>query len=323
MTGRRCLSRAALALALLAGCRGAPSAWAPGDSLAVGSARALALDARGRPWLVDGGALRPLVRRGPAPPGLRLPGGDSARWVGSWGVHLYLRTPTALLAIETDSNRVHRRPLDGALALDSARGAVLVATAGGAILGLGPRTLVPLWGWPRTGGTTTALVVGGLGDRLYQALLEDEPRLLVRDRPTGRLLRAAPLAAAPVSLAADSLRLYAAAGSPFHATVEALLPDRERPRTLWRRRLVAIDGRRATVRLRPGRPELLLLAPPRMAVLARADGRLLATLRPVRDAVLLDDGTVLALRPTGWLVRLRLRAPPPDTLPLPLETPAP
>jgi len=131
------------------------------------------------------------------------------------------------------------------------------------------------------------------------------------------------LATAPVALVADSLRVYAAAGSPAHATVEALVPDRPRPLTLWRRRLVGIDGRRATLRLRPGRPELLLLAPPRLVVLARGDGRTLAVLRPVRDAVLLADGTVLALRPTGWLLRRRLRQPPPDTLPLPLETPTP
>jgi len=131
----------ALTLGLLTGCRAAPSAWAPGDSVRAGSVTALALDGAGRPWWVTPAGLRPLRAGASAVP---LVAGDSVRWLGAWGTHLYLRVPGALLAVETDSGRLHRRALTGPVALDSVRGVVLTATTGGAVLGLGPRTLVPL-----------------------------------------------------------------------------------------------------------------------------------------------------------------------------------
>lgn len=106
---------------------------------------------------------------------------------------LYFRSGSAFHLIDpgTDSLLIHRDDMPGdAVAMDP-RGRYLFRTGGaGAILAHDAPSLDPIWGWGAIGAEGTAIAVSPQGDRVYEAITDndDTGELLVRDLQTGRVL---------------------------------------------------------------------------------------------------------------------------------------
>ncbi len=302
-------------LALAGGCRRP-------ETVEVGTGRTLPLPAPvdstasiaaapgGRVWLAAGGRLALLdTARAPASVPVELGTTDAARVVGSDTAAVYLRAGTRLLAVQTDSGRVRARRVgvgaDG-FAPDP-RGGGFVATRWGGVTGLAPGSLRPLWSWPERGAAGTALAVSPLGDRVYQALGGDEPRILVRDAQTGRILAETETAAAVRSLdAGPDGTLYAVTGEGRRATLAALRPG---PAGLTERWDVALRGLEvgdsARVVVSPAGGRVALVSREgggTLRVLDAATGQVVSGETGVLDAAFAADGSLLVL--TGREVRI-------------------
>ncbi len=233
----------------------------------------LAVDASGRSWLGVPGRLLPLPlspaeRAGPP---VAVEGEGVPRVEGSVGRRLLLRVGERLaLAEAVDGAVAAARAAPGAFAADPRGRWVYATRPRGGVLGLGPDSLRPAWGWAEAGPATTALAVSPLGDRVYHALAagaeRDAPsRLLVRDQQTGRVLSTVELAEPATALSAGrDGTLYLAWGEGGR-TVAAYRPTAEGAERVWATTLRWGSGAEG-VELRPspdGR---------RVAVLSRGEG---------------------------------------------------
>ncbi len=276
----------------------------------VDSTASIAAGPDGRIWLASGGRLALLdTARAPAPVPVELGTTDAARVVGSDTAAVYLRAGTRLLAVRTDSGRVRARR--GGVGADGfapdPRGGGFVATRWGGVLGVAPGSLRPLWSWPERGPAGTALAVSPPGDRVYQALGGDEPRILVRDAQTGRILAETETAAAVRSLdAGPDGTLYAVTGEGRRATLAALRPGPAGLTELWDVGLRALEaGDSARVVVSPAGRRVALVSREgagTLRVLDAATGRTVSGESGVLDAAFAADGSLLVL--TGREVRI-------------------
>ncbi|HLL45336.1 MAG TPA: hypothetical protein VK399_01445, partial [Longimicrobiaceae bacterium] len=184
---RRLLPPLAALLALAAGCRRPETVEVVGTgrtlplAAPVDSTASIAAGPGGRVWLAAGGRLALLdTARAPASVPVELGTGGAARVVGSDTAAVYLRAGARLLAVQPDSGRVRaqRGGVGTAGFAPDPRGGGFVGTRWGGVTGLAPGSLRPLWSWPERGAAGTALAVSPLGDRVYQALGGDAPRIL-------------------------------------------------------------------------------------------------------------------------------------------------
>lgn len=299
-----------LALSLLAAC-GGPSEElreipvarriplgvevSPGATLAVGEG--------GRLWVADGARLVALdTARGR--PLFHVPLESTARVVQAGPRAVYLRdAETRLLAVDPGRREVRgRRPGvgEGGFALDPRGGVAYVAAPYGGVRGVEPGDLRPLWGWPERGVPGTALAVSPLGDRVYLALGGEEPRILVRDAQTGRVLGEAEARGEVRRLAVgpDGV-LYALEEASGRGVLRALRPGAEELETEWSASVGELD---------PERPVRLAVSPvgDRVAVVT-GDGALhLLDARTGRGAGGVREGVAdAAFTPRGALYLLR------------------
>ncbi len=308
---RRLLPLLPALLALAGGCR------RPTGTVEVGAGRTLPLAAPvdstasiaagpgGRVWLVAGGRLALLdTTRGPAAAAIELGTTDAARVLGSDTAAVYLRAGTRLLAVWPDSGRVRARR--GGVGADGfapdPRGGGYVATRWGGVLGVAPGSLRPLWSWPERGPAGTALAVSPLGDRLYQALGGDEPRILTRDAQTGRILAETETAAAVRSLDAGADgTLYAVTEAGRRGALVALRPGPEGLEERWEASLLELElGDSVRVAVSPGGRRVALVSREgggTLRVLDAATGRVASGERGVLDAAFAADGSLLVLTP--------------------------
>ena len=306
---RRLLPLLPALLALAGGCRGRPPTAEVGAgrtlplAAPVDSAASIAAAPGGGIWLVSGGRLALLdTARAPVPPPVELGTADAARVVGSDTAAVYLRAGSRLLAVWPDSGRVRaRRGGVGADGFASGpRGGGFVATRWGGVLGVAPGSLRPLWSWPERGPPGTALAVSPLGDRVYQALGGDEPRILTRDAQTGRILDETETGAAVRSLdAGPDGTLYAVGGEGRRAVLTALRPGPAGLAERWDVALRSLEvGDSARVLVSPAGTRVALVSREgegTLRVLDAATGRVASGERGVLDAAFAADGSLLVL----------------------------
>jgi hypothetical protein len=257
----------------------------------------------GRLWLASGGRLVQVdTARGAARARLELGAAGPARVLGSDTAALYVRAGTALLTVDARRGGVRARR-DGVgedgFALDPRGGGGYVAARNGGVLGVAAGSLRPGWGWPERGAAGTALAVSPLGDRVYQALGGDEPRILTRDAQTGRILGEYAVGA-PVRVLEAGLdgTLYAVSGEGRLA-LEALRPGPDGLEELWGRALRG-TGEEGGVALEvsPAEPRLAVLSPEEGGTLRVVDavsGETLSSERGVLDAAWGADGALYVL----------------------------
>lgn len=270
----------------------------------VDSAASIAAAPGGRVWLAAGGRLALLdTARAPAPAPVELGTADAARILGSDTAAVYLRAGTRVLAVQPDSGRVRARRsgvgADGFAPDPRGRGA-FVATRWGGVTGVAPGSLRPLWSWPERGSAGTALAVSPLGDRVYQALGGDEPRILVRDAQTGRILAETETAAAVRSLdAGPDGTLYAVVGEGRRAALSALRPGPAGLAERWDVALRGLElGDSARVVVSPAGGRVALVSREgggTLRVLDAATGRVVSGETGVLDAAFAADGSLLVL----------------------------
>ncbi len=307
---RRLVPPLAALLALAGGCRRP-------ETVEVGTGRTLPLAAPvdstasiaaapgGRVWLAAGGRLALLdTARAPASVPVELGTEDAARVVGSDTAAVYLRAGSRLLAVQPDSGRVRaRRGGVGAAGFaPDPRGGGFVGTRWGGVTGLAPGSLRPLWSWPERGAAGTALAVSPLGDRVYQALGGDAPRILVRDAQTGRILADTEAAGEVRSLdAGPDGTLYAVTGAGRRATLAALRPGPAGLDERWDVALRSLEvGDSARVVVSPAGRRVALVSREgggTLRVLDAATGQVVSGETGVLDAAFAADGSLLVLTP--------------------------
>jgi hypothetical protein len=217
------------------------------------SAITLAVDGEGRQWLGRPGAMRVRDAAGSARD-LRLPGAAAPRVVGWVDGTAYLQQGDALLVMpgRADSITAAREVFGRNPLLCDVRGrAVLQGARSGAVLAHDPATLEPLWAWAALGAATTALAASPEGDRVYQALDDDDrdPQVLTRDLQTGRDLGRMELDF-PLEemVAADDGTLYGVGREGRRAVIVALRPGGGELELVWRMPL-PVDDAAARVRI--------------------------------------------------------------------------
>ncbi|HEV2149304.1 MAG TPA: hypothetical protein VGR37_18015, partial [Longimicrobiaceae bacterium] len=242
--------------------------------------------------------------RGAVPAVVELGAAGPARVVGSDTAALYVRVGTVLLAVDVREGRVRARREgvgeDGFEVHPRGRGGYVLSRNGG-VLGVAAGSLRPVWGWPERGAAGTALAVSPLGDRVYHALGGDEPRILVRDAQTGRILAERAMGG-PVRVLETGLdgTLYALVGEGRLA-LAALRPGPEGLEELWDRALrgaTAEGGVRLAVS--PAEPRLAVVSPEdggTLRVLDAATGETLSSEAGVLDAAWAADGALYVLTP--------------------------
>jgi hypothetical protein len=122
---------------------------------------------------------------------------------------------------------------------------VLQGARTGAVLAHDAGSLETVWAWAALGAPTTALAVSPEGDRLYQALDDDddEPQVLIRDLQTGRELGRLEMDFLLQELvAAEDGTLYGVGRDGRRAVVVALRPGGGELEPLWRRSLALTEA---------------------------------------------------------------------------------
>lgn len=271
---------------------------------AVQAPATLHVDSAGRLWIADRAGVDGLDTAG-APLLAEPPELAAAQLLGFSAGRLYVRAGDELITLD-EAGRVRARRGGvgaGPMALDPRARHVYWATDAGAVFGLEPRLLRPLWAWPRLGRAVAALAVSPQGDRLYQALDPrpgEPPRLLVRDVQTGRVLQELPLPAPARALAAaPGGALYALLADGDAAQVLALRPGGAEGLQIAWQQAVPLAPAAAPPRLRasPHGERLALAAPgAELRLLEAADGTLAARVADAPlDADYAPDGTLYVL----------------------------
>jgi hypothetical protein len=315
------LRSAVLLLALLAvACRAPVAAgveFEPARRIrlaAPDSAGTLAIDAGGRLWRGAPGWAEPIdAHSGVGGARIETGGTDVPHFLGTADGRVYLRAGDRLLTADTATGQIiAARREAGVVALATDGRYVYLATATGAVFGLGPRSLLPRWAWPRLGAPALALASSPAGDRLFVALADTtRPRapgttLLSRDAQTGRTEGEVAIDGAVTELAAAPEGwIFAATWAEDAGALIALRPAGSGTwEVAWRRRAAALgqaDG-----------PLLLRLSPlgDRLAVSSRAGGVRLLDARSGEavghaetgsaplDAARGADGALYILQPT-------------------------
>lgn len=240
---------------------------------------------------------------------------DAARIAAVREGTVYLVTPSGVAAVDAEEGRVRARSAGVEdVALDPGGEVAYLLAPRGGVLGADAETLRPLWGWPERGPEGTALAVSPLGDRVYQALEGDPPRILVRDAQTGRILDVEEVPGPVRSLAvgADGV-LYAATGEGWWSGVLALRPGPGGVEAVWR---IRVPEGPLRVRVSPAGDRLAVLAPAEgvLRLLDARTGEVVAEREGVVDAAFAPRGALYLLRgggvreepPTG----LSARGPP-------------
>lgn len=277
------------------------------DSLAT----TLAIDEEGRFWLGSREGLRLfepettrlVMERTMDPP---------PRVIGWRDGLIYLRAADTLFVQGTADTLVARGSFgSNPVVLDPRGRGLLQGARSGAVLAHHPDTLAPVWGWAARATPSTALAVSPEGDRIYQAVVDnegDDAELLVRDLQTGRVLHVMSAAAPLEQLEVDRRGwLYALEREPGERSVVALQPRGGEVRTVWRREFAADAD---------GRPARLVVGLDRVAVwgvgeeeeglllLSSEDGSVVGRSAPAPlDGAFDPDGSLWVLRP-GVLHRL-------------------
>jgi hypothetical protein len=205
----------------------------------------LAFDGEGRLWVTwDRGlviAQGSGMNAAPLELELELELQQPLRLLGSMAGRMHVRTATEVATLD-DGGQVRMRSAvaPGELfARDPLGRHLYVATDLGAVLGLDPRLLRPIWGWPRLGAPTTAMAANELGDRLYLALCggpADSARVVERDVQTGRVRSELFLAEPVLALAAGSPGwLFGLVAADGHSWVLGFRAAGGEMRLAWRR----------------------------------------------------------------------------------------
>ncbi|MBA4155904.1 MAG: PQQ-binding-like beta-propeller repeat protein [Gemmatimonadetes bacterium] len=200
------------------------------------------MDSRSRLWVGYPGELQALDTTGAVRVRTALDAGGPLRIVGNGSARLYVRAGDELLSVdeETGEVRMRRGEIGGAVvALDPRGRHLYLATEAGAVFGLHPRLLRPLWAWSRLGRRATAIDSSPEGDRLYLALAGegDSPpgEILVRDVQTGRVLASVQLSGAVRELVVGPTGiLFLVLVEDGGASLAALRPGPHGLTELWR-----------------------------------------------------------------------------------------
>ncbi len=239
----------------------------------VGEEATLWMDPHGRAWIGSAQGLRVVDPRTAATlTQAELQGRAVPRVVAEGEEGVYVRIGDHLLALDRTTLEIRAQRQERAtrpVAVDPRQRYLYVGTETGAVFGLDPRSLQPLWAWPRLGLEATALTSSPEADRLYLALWgaaeegEGAARILTRDVQTGRVLGTISLVAPLRTLTTDAAGvLYGVAGDEARGAVVALRPTAEGLRILWRRALRDLDPpARPQLQLAPDGQRLALFAP--------------------------------------------------------------
>ena len=222
--------------------------------LPVLDATTLALDDSGRVWLGEDG--RMVVVVGAVVDAVHpTPSGDPPRMVEQLEGRVYLEAGDSVLVVPRPDTLGIRGDMGRAVLAGDPRGRFLLQGAySGAVLAHDVDTLEPLWGWGAIGAATTGLALSRIGDRVYQAVTDDEEgsRLLIRDLQTGRTLEEFALSG-PMSalVVAPSGRLYGVEGERMD--VVSFDPGPGGVVEVWRQRVAAEEGAEAHMAVAGGR----------------------------------------------------------------------
>ena len=173
-----------------------------------------------------------------------------------------------------------------------------------------PDTLAPEWGWAARATPSTALAISPEGDRVYQAVVEDEgddARLLVRDLQTGRVLHVMTAVAPLEHLEVDRRGwVYGLEQGRRGRAVVALQPRGGEVETVWRHELAG-ESDRSPGRLAIGRDRVAVWGVGEeedLLLLTTEDGSVVGRSAPAPlDGAFDPDGSLWVLRP-GVLHRL-------------------
>lgn len=276
------------------------------DSLAT----TLAIDSAGHFWLgsVEGIRLfapdssRMVVERMMAPP---------PRVIGWREGRTYLRAGDTVFVHGNADTLISRGSFGtNPLVLDPRGRALLQGARSGAVLAHHPDTLAPEWGWAARATPSTALAISPEGDRVYQAVVEDEgddARLLVRDLQTGRVLHVMTAVAPLEHLEVDRRGwVYGLEQGRRGRAVVALQPRGGEVETVWRHELAGEPGR-GPGRLAVGRDRVAVWGVGEeedLLLLTTEDGSVVGRSAPAPlDGAFDPDGSLWVLRP-GVLHRL-------------------